>query len=175
MALVARIGEQAPGRKGRAVSRRTLSLHVPAVSSGEATEALIHNLSQYGLRLETAAPLRTGEVISVELPEAGPVDAKVIWAGESTAGCRFLAPVPKAAVSAALLRSPALNGTHIDAWQPELPLIGIIAPEHPREIERIETEYEQRDFSNALMTVALFVALAVSALFILALLRVTAP
>lgn len=174
MALVARISKEVGGGRGRAATRRTLSLHVPAISSGEATEALIHNLSQYGMRLETAATLRVNEIIRVELPEAGSVDARVIWAAESSAGCRFLAPVPNAAVSAALLRSPALNSAYVETWQPDLPMIGVITPELTREIERIETEYEQRDLSNVLMVVALFVALAVSASFILALLRIAA-
>lgn len=172
MALLARISEEAPDRRGRIAARRTLSLQVPAVSSGKASEALIHNLSQYGLRVETAAPLCVDEIISVELPEAGPVDAKVIWTGESSAGCRFLSAVSKAAVSAALLRSPALNGAHVGPWEAELPLIGV---EQAAEIERIEIAYEEGSRSNALTLAALLVSFVVSALFILALLRMAVP
>ena len=172
MALVARITEEAGDRRGRGRARRTLSLHVPAVSSGAAIEALIHNLSQYGLRVETAAELRVDEVISVELPEAGRVDAKIIWSSESSAGCRFLAPVSKAAVSAALLRSPALNAANVNAWQPELPMIGV---SQAFEIDRIEAQSEQRDHSNLLLLVALAVSFAISALFILSLLRMALP
>ena len=172
MALVARITEEVRDRRDRGRARRTLSLQVPAVSSGAATKALIHNLSQYGLRVETAAQLSVDELISVELPEAGRVDAKVIWWSERSAGCRFLEPISRAAVSAALLRSPALNDAKADAWQPELPMIGV---RQAFEIDRTEAESEERDRSNALMLAALMVSLVISALFILALLRMALP
>ena len=42
----------------------------------------------------------------MHLPEAGAVPAKVVWSREPFYGCEFAQPVARAAVSAALLKSP---------------------------------------------------------------------
>lgn len=66
----------------------------------------IHDISNTGLLLETGASLAEGQKFNVDLPEIGVTQAKVVWASARYFGCRFDAPVPKAAVSAALLRNP---------------------------------------------------------------------
>lgn len=164
MALLARLSEPRAGR-ARAAARRTLSLRVPALSSGGTDAALIHNLSEHGLRIETHAPVQTDEIIRVELPEAGAVDARVIWAGGGFAGCRFLTPIPKAAVSAALLRSPATLPVLPDPWRVELPMIDVVdrTPEFPR----ADFDYESTDErSGALVVLALCVGFVAAVLFI---------
>lgn len=136
MTLLARISEGARTAQTRSASRRILSLKVPALSSDQVVPAFIHNLSEHGLRIETEAALRIDEVIRVDLPEAGRVDARVIWIGGNFVGCRFLVPVSKAAVSAALLRSPARRSIATESLRTELPLIGVV--QRPTEIERFE-------------------------------------
>lgn len=106
---------------GRRAARRTLRLEVGATSSSqEGTPALIRNLSESGLLLETNARLSPGETVAVDLPEAGVTIAEVIWSDGEFYGCEFIRPVTKAAVSAALLRAPAELDRPLTAL-PQLP------------------------------------------------------
>ena len=92
----------------RRAARRSLRLEVGTTpSSQEGTPALIRNLSERGLLLETNTRLSPGEMIAVDLPEVGATVAEVIWSEGGFYGCEFIRPVTKAAVSAALLRAPA--------------------------------------------------------------------
>lgn len=164
MALLARLSEPRAGR-ARAAARRTLSLRVPALSAGGTDAALIHNLSEHGLRIETQAIVQSGEIIRVELPEAGTVDARIIWSGGGFAGCRFLTPIPKSAVSAALLRSPATVPASPKPRRVELPMIDVVdrTPEFPRAgLDHESTEAP----SSVLVVIALYVGVIVAALFI---------
>ena len=104
--LRAEIRTDVPIADARSAARRTLRLEVPAYSSADATKALIHNLSETGLLVETAADLQVGEALQIDLPHAGPTTALVIRRSGAFIGCEFAAPVSKAAVSAALLRNP---------------------------------------------------------------------
>jgi len=154
----------------RLASRRTLRLKVPALSSDDPGSVIIHNLSEHGLRIETGAGLSVEEIIRVVLPEAGSVDARVVWTDGCFAGCRFLSPVPKAAVSAALLRSPAAKVPEPVGLPALSPFIGV---EQRLEIDRIEADYEARKDSEAALLFALLIALLVTVLFIVALVRLT--
>jgi len=154
----------------RLAPRRSLSLKIPALSSGDPGTVLIHNLSEHGLRVETGAGLSVEEIIRVVLPEAGSVDARVVWTDGCFAGCRFLSPVPKTAVSAALLRSPAANVPESVELPPISPFVGI---DQRLEIDRIEADYEARKDSEAALLFALLIALLVAVLFIVALVRLT--
>jgi hypothetical protein len=104
--LHAAIRTDATPTDGRRTVRRTLRLEVQAFAAGNATEALIHNLSETGLLIETSAALKVGETLQVELPESGSIDARIVWTRGSFFGCEFGFRVAKATVSAALLRSP---------------------------------------------------------------------
>ncbi len=90
----------------RGAVRRTLRLQVNAQLSGNAVEAEIRNLSEKGLLVETAVELVLGEILHLDLPEAGTIDAAVVWSRGRLFGCEFKAALPKHIVSAALLRSP---------------------------------------------------------------------
>src|SRR5688572_21845770 len=109
--LLAQIDCTSTGRDDRAAPRRTLRLSVPTGPAADATEALIHNLSERGLLVETTVALDLGDTLYVELPEAGSTPARVVWLKDKFAGCEFVAPVAKAAVSAALLQSPVEGAT----------------------------------------------------------------
>ncbi len=91
----------------RQAKRRKLRLGVPADLNQQATRAIIHDLSEAGLMLETNAPLSIGDRFELELPEAGTIGAEVMWTMEGRFGCRFEKLVSRASVSASLLRSPA--------------------------------------------------------------------
>jgi hypothetical protein len=90
----------------RGTVRRAVALDVQATVGAGAHQARVHNLSQTGLLIETEARLTPGDRVGITLPRVGLVSAEVLRARGRLFGCRFAHPVPKAAVSAALLRSP---------------------------------------------------------------------
>lgn len=97
--------EQVTGDE-RAAVRRSLKLGVSAYSSGDVVVALILNMSETGLLIETGLKLAVGETLHVQIPEASASTARVIWTEGLLAGCEFVNPVSTGAVSAARLRSP---------------------------------------------------------------------
>ena len=89
----------------RAAVRRTLRLGVSTHSSGEVTTALIVNMSERGLLIETALGLAVGDTLLVDIPEASGSAVRVVWTDNLRAGCEFVGPVSTGAVSAARLKS----------------------------------------------------------------------
>jgi hypothetical protein len=96
--------ERVQGASRRGSSRLKLSLDASLAGSGE--EVVIHDLSPGGILVETLASLRKGARLEVELPEVGATQAKVVWNSGDYYGCQFDKPIPKAVLSAALLRNP---------------------------------------------------------------------
>ena len=96
--------ERVRGTSRRGSSRLKLSLDSSLAGSG--VDVVIHDLSADGMLVETSASLRRGARLEVELPEAGATVAKVVWNSGDYFGCQFDKPIPKAALSAALLRNP---------------------------------------------------------------------
>ena len=105
----------------RAGARRTLSLEAEGVTDdGARAEVLVHNLSEGGLLIETAAALEVGEQIDIELPRVGTTPATARWRSGRLFGCEFVAPLPPAALSAAQLRSvPAAAAAPTPATLPD--------------------------------------------------------
>ncbi len=95
------------GEDRRASLRRSLQLDTQSdnVVHG-AGQVTIHDLSLTGVLIETSTPLVSGETFEVNLPQAGTVEASVVWNSGEFFGCEFREPISTAALSAALLRSP---------------------------------------------------------------------
>lgn len=161
--LRAEIRTDTPILHERSAARRTLCLEVSARSSHDAATALIHNLSEAGLLLETSADLKVGEALQVDLPHAGATTALVVWSRGNFAGCEFVSPISKAAVSAALLKTP------VERAQP-LPSL-LVPTQTGRDYDLVEEE--QTFASQTILLVTLLAALTATTLFIVALL--TAP
>ena len=89
MALLAQIYQDARSSDQRGAARRSLRLDVESAAGDRQSRAIVRNLSETGLLLE-----------------AGAVPARVVWARRPFFGCEFVRPVSRAAVSAALLKSP---------------------------------------------------------------------
>ena len=107
MSLLAHLGPSDSSANRRNSPRRTLQLQALGTTSSQlAVRVVIHDLSRTGLLLETSADLAAGERIDVELPEAGPAQAKVVWSSGRFFGCKFERPIAPAALSSAILRSP---------------------------------------------------------------------
>lgn len=91
----------------RGQSRRHLFLETSGSSSSGEENVVIHNVSATGMLLETSMPLSRHEALQVELPQAGMVDATVVWASGLLFGCAFEQPLSQEALSAAELKASA--------------------------------------------------------------------
>lgn len=106
MPMLARLEEEVPERDRRASPRRKLRLETGGSSStAPHSRVVIHDLSQSGLLIESPAALAVGEDLEVHIPEAGAVEAEVVWSSGRFFGCRFKQGISTAAVSAAQLQS----------------------------------------------------------------------
>jgi hypothetical protein len=131
MALQARLAASKAGNR-RSSPRRTL--HLESTLSGGGEGVVIHDISHTGLLLETTALLAERQMLDVDLPEAGIVQANVVWRSSRFVGCRFTKPVSQAAISAALLRNPIEIPETISeerAWEKLGELCAV--PEEPRQ------------------------------------------
>lgn len=103
----------------RGASRRLLHLEVTAAKpSGQSVQALVHNISETGLLLETSTDLEIGEQVTILLPHKAETSAHVIWASDGLYGCKFAAPLTRSVLSAAQLQSAP---THAGAFSRSLP------------------------------------------------------
>src|ERR1043165_2822350 len=68
-------------------------------------QVTIHDLSLTGALLETSVPMLVGAIFEVDLPQAGSVEATIVWNSGEYYGCQFELPIPPAVLSAALLQS----------------------------------------------------------------------
>ena len=108
MVIQAQLKNRRQSQTQRRDVRRKLRLNVAGkTADGRPGEVLIHDLSTSGMLVQADESVVIGEVIEVELPRTGDHHIEVVWASGTFFGCRFLEPVPPAAVSAALLRSAA--------------------------------------------------------------------
>lgn len=105
MPLLAYFEELEPKSDRRRSPRRALRLGVG--SDGE--PVTIHDLSLTGALLETSVPMLVGAAFEVELPQAGKVEASIVWSSGEYYGCQFALPISPSALSAALLQSPPQN------------------------------------------------------------------
>lgn len=116
MALAAQFDDlPADSRQARA-PRRLLRMEATGMlPTGERAEVLVHNVSATGLLLECGTDLEVGETIEVELPQAGPVAAEIVWTSAALFGCRFDEPLSDAILSAAQLRGVTGVGVGLGA------------------------------------------------------------
>jgi hypothetical protein len=108
MPLRANLETEPRAGERRSALRRKLRLEAEgATTSAGDAQVVIHDISESGLLIESPVPLIEGEVLEVLIPEAGTAQAEVSWTSGHFFGCKFIEPISTAAVSAALLRSPA--------------------------------------------------------------------
>ena len=96
-------------------------LHLGTLISKSGADVLIHNISSTGMLIETDERLRAGEALDIDLPEVGATTAVVAWRGGNFFGCQFVKPLPKAVLSATLLRNPVMQALPPDAIEIESP------------------------------------------------------
>ncbi|HWJ38900.1 MAG TPA: PilZ domain-containing protein [Sphingomicrobium sp.] len=105
MPMLAYFADIPPKSDRRRSPRRSLRLG----GNGGDDAVTIHDLSLTGALLETSVPMLVGAMIEVELPQAGRVEAEIVWSSGEYYGCQFELPVSPAALSAAQLKSGALE------------------------------------------------------------------
>lgn len=93
--IIARMYTGHSFRGWRAKPRKAMRLEIQASTGADGARALVRDLSEYGLRLETAAELTVGDRFEVNLPMAENVLAEVVWSDSNSHGCKFLRPVPR--------------------------------------------------------------------------------
>jgi hypothetical protein len=90
----------------RRAARRALKLGVDPKSAGRAGEQVtIHDLSLSGALLETRIPMLVGAIFEFELPQAGLVEAEIVWCSGEYYGAQFTLPIAPSVLSAALLQA----------------------------------------------------------------------
>jgi hypothetical protein len=134
----------------RTAVRRSLRVGVQAHASGDVAMAMILNISETGLLLETGVRLAVGETLQVELPEASASTVRVVWTEGLLAGCEFAHPISQGTISAAQLKSP------VDEAEP--------ASEVPRATES-SFESDHPDFHETSIQTAVAVVIYLISLF----------
>jgi DNA-binding XRE family transcriptional regulator len=125
MVIQAQLKHRRQSRTQRRDVRRKMRLKVSGKSRhGQTGDVLIHDLSTTGLLVQTEEALAIGEEIEVELPRTGVRLVEVVWSGGNYFGCRFLEPVPPAAVSAALISAEPEPRPESDFAEEPRPLAG---------------------------------------------------
>ncbi|OBV11168.1 helix-turn-helix domain-containing protein [Erythrobacter dokdonensis] len=127
MAIKAHLDQPAQGQNLRGAPRRALRLEASGtLPDGQEANVRLHNISAAGLLLETAIDLAAGEELTLDLPEAGQVAARIIWSSEGLYGCAFVTPLNAGALAAAQLqglpvehRAPPVATTGAGAKPPE--------------------------------------------------------
>ena len=105
MAMLAHFEELAPKERRRA-ARRALRLGIgPRDLEGGSEEVTIHDLSLTGALLETSIPMLVGAIFELELPQAGLIEAEIVWSSGEFYGAQFSLPIAPSVLSAALLQS----------------------------------------------------------------------
>lgn len=101
MPMLAHFEDLAAQNDRRRYVRRALKLGTGA--GGE--QVTVHDLSLTGALLETSVPMLVGAIFEVELPQAGSIEATIVWNSGEFYGCQFELPITPAVLSAALLQS----------------------------------------------------------------------
>ena len=91
---------------GRGAVRRTLRLGVETQAGGDVAAALILNMSETGLLLQTVVELTVGETLYLEIAGTSAIAVHIVWTEGLLAGCEFFDPVSTGAVAAAQLKAP---------------------------------------------------------------------
>ena len=110
MAFKAHLEPETPEAKGlRQATRRALRLETSGVlPGGLEANVTIHNISTAGLLIETDVPLTSGDRLEIDLPQAGLVDAVIVWDSGQLFGCAFERALGNAAMAATQLRAPTV-------------------------------------------------------------------
>jgi len=92
-------------RDRRQAARRQLRFESVVAAPRSPARVVVLDLTRDGMMLHTDDAMEVGDSFAVDLPEAGSVEASVVWKRTSLYGCQFAKPVSRAAISATLLKA----------------------------------------------------------------------
>lgn len=96
---------------GRSINRDEVQHRARGVGAGgKVIVLLIVNISEDGLMARCEAPLDAGDLLGVQLPVVGGVEAQVRWALGGRIGCQFAPRIPPQSY-AAVLAAMRTSGT----------------------------------------------------------------
>lgn len=98
-------GAEAQAAERRGAPRRRLQLESVLTTRRPPQKTVVLDLSEAGLMLHAYDDLAVDETFELLLSDAGPVEAQVVWKRNQLYGCKFLTPVTRAMISAALLKA----------------------------------------------------------------------
>jgi|GEM_PF-1919218 len=101
--------EPASDRREKARTRLRLESLQSSGAVNREDRVLIHDISETGLLFESSTVLKLGEMVQVDLPTLEQTRARIMWASGTLYGCQFERPITRAAASAAILKSPAID------------------------------------------------------------------
>ena len=127
MAMLAHFEEQPLNDRRRTVRR---SLHLGTSGSGQ--PVTVHDLSLTGALIETSVPMLVGAMFEIDLPQAGRIEATVVWNSGEYYGCQFELPIAPSVLSAALLQAA-----------PQLPENPNLNPDPLNELKDLNVEVER--------------------------------
>ena len=145
----------------RAAVRRTLRLGVSTYSSGEVAMALILNISETGLLIETIVKFAVGEMLQLDIPETSSTMVRVVWTEKLLVGCEFVDPVTTGVVSAARLKSDIETGDARDDVTTEV-------ADFPAKVERWGPD--ETSIQTAIVIVTSFISVLALIIFLVAIL-----
>lgn len=76
-------------------------------------EAVVHNISEFGLVMESDAPLAKGNPVDIKFPHSGAVGSNVAWVSGRLVGLDFAVPISRITLSAGRLQGAVALGPTI--------------------------------------------------------------
>jgi hypothetical protein len=110
-ALLAQFSNDSISDERRSAVRRRLAFESLLTILPQLPKVIVLDLSEAGMMIHAREELEVGELFEVALPEAGGVEARVVWKRTMLYGCKFLTPISRGTISAILLRSGPSGGT----------------------------------------------------------------
>ena len=102
----------------RSEARRHLLFATSArAQDGASQPVLVRDISARGLLLETEEGATLDQTVTVTLPEAGDVEAHVIWQGDKLAGCRLDHHLSQATIDAVRDKGEAVHAEHTEVGE----------------------------------------------------------
>ena len=88
---------------------------------GDSQPVLVRDISARGLLLEAEEGVRLDPIVAVTLPEAGDVEAQVIWQGDKLAGCRLDSHLSQATIDAVRAKGEAAHAEQPEQFDAPVP------------------------------------------------------
>jgi hypothetical protein len=89
-------------RRGAKRLRLSLAVDAPGTAAGQVR---LLDVALGGMMLHTDHAFAPGDKLLIDLPDAGTVEAVIVWRRMTLYGCRFAKPISKGALAALLLRA----------------------------------------------------------------------